>query len=492
MPIRLSGLVSNLDTDAIVQELMSAQSLKKTKIENKITKLEWKQEKWKELNTKIYSFYTGSLSKMRLQGNYASKKASSTNETAATATVTSNASNGAHKLSISKLASSQYTTGGTVALTEDATATKINSKTTLADLGMEIGEKIKLTSGTKEVELEVSDSTTVNDFLNSCKSAGLNASFDETQKRFFISSKESGSAKAFTIESINDPTNGLTALGLNEGTKSETAASDAEFTLDGAAMTSSSNSVTVNGMTLELKEESASDITITISNDADAVYNMVKEFVTGYNELLEELNDSYYAGTARGYDPLTDEEKEAMTDDQIEKWETKIKDSLLRRDDRLGGLLTSMKTTLSSSVKVNGKSYSLASFGIGSADYTEKGKLHIDGNSEDTLTADNKDKLKKAINEDPNAVMEVMSSIFGNLYSTMQDKMKSTTLSSALTFYNDKEMKTTLTKHEKELKTMEDKLQDLEDKYYKQFTAMEKAMSTMNSQQSALSSMISG
>ena len=77
MAIRLSGMISGLDTDAIIKELMSAQSLKKTKIEQNKEKLEWKKEKWEEMNTKIYSLYTEKLSELKLQGTFLTKKVSS-------------------------------------------------------------------------------------------------------------------------------------------------------------------------------------------------------------------------------------------------------------------------------------------------------------------------------------------------------------------------------------------------------------------------------
>ena len=69
MPIRLSGLTSGMDTDAIVKELVSAYSLKTEKYEKASTKLTWKQDAWKGLNTKIYSLYT-SASNMRLSTAY--------------------------------------------------------------------------------------------------------------------------------------------------------------------------------------------------------------------------------------------------------------------------------------------------------------------------------------------------------------------------------------------------------------------------------------
>ena len=75
MAIRMSGLSSGLDTEAIVGALMSAQSLKKTKLTQAKTKLEWTQTKWKELNTKLYKLYTEQVSKLQLQTSYMTKKA---------------------------------------------------------------------------------------------------------------------------------------------------------------------------------------------------------------------------------------------------------------------------------------------------------------------------------------------------------------------------------------------------------------------------------
>ena len=221
------------------------------------------------------------------------------------------------------------------------------------------------------------------------------------------------------------------------------------------------------------------------------MYDMVKNFLTEYNSILKDMNTLYYADSARGYDPLTDEEKEAMTDDQIKLWEDKIKDSSLRRDSTLGGITSAMKQAMSSAVEVDGKKYSLSSFGImTSTDYTEKGLLHIYGDKDDATYSDKDDKLMKAIEEDPDLVAKVMSGIVDNLHSTLMDKMSKTSLSSALTFYNDKQIDKQITQYKKDIATMEEKLQAKEDAYYKQFTAMEKALAALQEQQSALSGLL--
>ena len=485
MAIRLSGMVSGLDTESLVKEMMSAQNMKKTKVEGKITKLEWKKDKWKELNTKIYALYTGSLSKIKTQGSYQAKKVSTSNDAAATITAGNNAVEGSHSLEVKSLASAQYVTGAAISKDKNDADITINSTTKLKDLGVE--NTITIQSAKGPFTLDITDDTTVDNFLSKCKEAGLNASFDTNQKRFFISSKESGVENAFTIEGAN-----LDKLGLGNGQVTTVNAADCEIIYNGATLTSSSNTISVNGVTISANAVTSTPINISVTKDTQKVYDMVKDFVKSYNELLKEMNECYYADSAKGYDVLTEEEEEAMTEDQVEKWNNKIKDSLLRRDSSLGGLLTSMKSALSSKVPVGGKELTLVNFGIHTTDYTEKGLLHIDGDPDDSAVSDKTDKLMKAIEEDPDAVMEALSGIASNLYSTMNEKMKSSSLSSALTYYNDKEIDKTMTRYKDELAKLEVRLQKIEDRYYNQFTAMETAMAKLNSQSSYFSQLSGG
>jgi len=149
-----------------------------------------------------------------------------------------------------------------------------------------------------------------------------------------------------------------------------------------------------------------------------------------------------------------------------------------------------MRDCLSRSVTVNGKSYSLSSFGINSVDYTERGLLHLDGDPDDGMTSSNEDKLMKAISENPDVVMEVFTELTGELYKTMTEQMKSTPLKSALSFYNDKELNNTLKDYQDRLSMWEDRLVEMEDRYYRQFSAMESMMAKLNSQSGALYSLL--
>jgi flagellar hook-associated protein 2 len=698
MAIRMTGLTSGLDTESIVNALMEAQKAKKTKVENKKTKLEWTQTIWSSLNTKLKSFYTDYAGKMRMQTNYKSKKATSSNSSVLTATAGTNAVNGSYTVKVKQLAAAQYVTSAK--LDPLADGTDVTTKTKLSDLGIDTtgGTQIQIETADKKVNLNVDEDTTVADFVQSLKDAGLNASFDTTQGRFFIGASSSGADSKFTIktntfsdeqksamQSLKDTvgydslsstqkstvqsvlsslqnnsgdtdsqleaeaslqeildanaktaatnyykqqlttkytndyirttntgevdgegnavqkeeltddaiaalkdaklykegsteeenlklvkeklidknvtaalktdeykekisnavedgltdddgnevvansttrdsdisvavaayaekvaagvnpavTSALGQLGLDEITGEAVpekedgkgmvviAAADSIVQVNGATLTTNNTTLDVNGLTLDLVSASDEAVTITVANDTSAVYDSIKEFVNQYNSILADLNEYYYADSSKGYDPLTDDQKSEMSDDEVEKWETKIKDSLLRRDSTLGGILDTMRSTMTSTTVTasNGKSYSLANLGITTgSDYTEYGLLHIKGDEDDTDYADETNTLQSMLESDPDTVTEVLSGIVTKLYDNLSKKMQSTTMSSALTFYNDKEMKTQLSDYKTEISDWETKLADLEDRYYSQFTAMETALTKLQSQQSSISS----
>ena len=268
---------------------------------------------------------------------------------------------------------------------------------------------------------------------------------------------------------------------------------DAEIWLNVVQYTGSSSTFTINNLTIDALATTGNDeISITTSTDTQGIYDKVKDFLTEYNNIINEMTKLYNADSSKGYDPLTDDEKDSMSDKEIEKWETKIKDSLLRNDTTLSGVMSAMTTAMSQAVEINGKKYSLSSFGIHTLGYlnaaeNEQNAYHIDGDEDDTNTSGNADKLMKAISEDPDTIMQFMQNVTTNLYNAIGDKMKSTTLSSAFTIYNDKQMATQYTDYTKLIKEWETKISDKEDYYYKKFSSMESALTKLNSTQSSLS-----
>ena len=206
MAMRLSGLVSGMDTDAMIEELVSAYSVKKDKIYKQRKSLEYKQEAWKELNSKIYGFYTGTLSNMQLTSNYSLKRTTSSNENRATVSASSTAVNGTQELKIKQLAKTAYLTGAKI---ETSTGGAVKESTKLSDLGIK-DSKIKVTVGGEEKTINLKASMTIKEFKSELGDAGLTASFDEHNGRFFISAKTGGKDADFSL--VGDGDDGAAAL----------------------------------------------------------------------------------------------------------------------------------------------------------------------------------------------------------------------------------------------------------------------------------------
>lgn len=575
MAMRVSGINSGLDTDAIVQELVSAYSKKTEKYTKEQTKLGWKQEAWKNLNTKVYSLYN-SVGKMRYSSAYSMKKTTVSDTTKATVTASGDAVNGTQKLHVLSTAQSGYLTGGKLAfrkeVTKDGVTTlektelkdkdgnpeKLTSTTELSALGYTDGKDTTLDIHTTNEKGEavtqkitLGKDSTIQDVVSALRENGLNASFDENNGRLFVSSKDTGKAADFTISasttkkipktdddgnlvkdkdgnvvmeeikmSDDESASSKKLLGLlgldtvnntydNQAVKID--GKDAVISLNGVKYTNTSNDFSINGLNVSVTGvtdnvtdpenvdlstlDDSTAITITTTTDSQGIYDKVKDFLTEYNNIINEITKLYNADSAGSYEPLTDDEKDKMSDTEIEKWETKIKDSLLRRDTSLGTIMNSMMTAMSSPITIDGKDYSLSSFGIQTLGYlnaakNEQNAYHIDGDEDDENTSGNKDKLMDAITKDPDTVIDFMKQLSTNLYKAMDQQMQSSSLRSRYKIYNDKELDKEYSNLTKTIKQWESKVSDKEDFYYKKFSNMETALAKLQNQTSSLSSML--
>lgn len=569
MAMRVSGINSGLDTDSIVQELVSAYNTKTEKYQKEQTKLSWKQEIWKGLNTKVYSLYNN-VGKLRFSSAYNTKKTTSSDTTKATVTASSSAVNGTQKLHVLATAQSGYLTGGKLSLREEVTDTDgttklkdvkgtVKAETKLSEIGF-TGDEASLNINTTDEEgnavtktVSLTKDSTIQDVVNALKDNGLNASFDANNGRIFVSSKSTGKAADFSLvsattkfvekkdadgnvikDSNGKPTMELVALSAEEQAASkkligllglDTDSSnaygdkaakingrDAVIVLNGVKYTNTTNDFAINGLNISVNGvtddvadpdsdaclsglNDSTAVSINTTTDSQGIYDTVKDFLTEYNNIINEITKLYNADSAGSYEPLTDDEKDKMSDTEIEKWETKIKDSLLRRDNSLSSVMNAMMTSMSQSIEINGKSYSLSSFGIQTLGFlnaaeNEQNAYHINGDEDDENTSGKEDKLMAAITSDPDTVIEFMKQLTTNLYKSIDDQMQSNDLRSRYKIYNDKEMDKQYTNLTKTIKEWESKVSDKEDYYYKQFSNMETALAKLQSQTSSISSML--
>ncbi len=186
----------------------------------------------------------------------------------------------------------------------------------------------------------------------------------------------------------------------------------------------------------------------TISNeeDTDGIYDMVKNFLKEYNSIINEMDKLYNAEDSK-LDPLTEDEKYALSDKEVEDWENKLKSSALRRDDNLSLVSSGLRQIMSSGINIGEKTFYLSDFGIEKLGYfnapdNEKNAYHIAGDPDDSDTSGNADKLKSMIASDPSTVISFFTKISQNLYDKMSDMSKSVDgYRSYGSFFDDKKMK---------------------------------------------------
>lgn len=492
--MRLTGLNSGLDTESIITALTSRY---KTKVEDAVkeqTKLGWTQEAWQGLNSKIYSLYSNKLSNMRLSSSYSKLKTTSSSS-ALTVVPGSNANEGTQTAKIKSVAKAGYLTGAEISTTDGSAVT---SSTKLTELGITAGSSVGLKVDGMTHTIEVTEDMTMGDFVKKLQNAGVNANFDEGNQRLFVSAKKTGADNDFLfVDTGSDTTSTLSKLGLTASAGStRIKGEDAVLELNGAEFKSSSNTFTINGSTYTVNAVTDEEITINTAKDTSGIYNMIKDFFKEYNEVMTAMCTAYNADSASGYEPLTDEEKEAMTESQIEDWETKIKDSLLRKDSTLSGVISAMRDVMTSGIEIDGKKYYLSDFGIETqsyleADANERYNYHINGDADDSVSSSKTDVLSAKIAEDPELVEKFFKELSAKMYSNLTEKMSSTSYSSIYKVYNDKQMKSDYSSYTTKIAELEEKLTAAEDRYYAKFAAMETALSKLTSNQNAVSSLFS-
>jgi len=506
MAMRLTGMNSGLDTESIIQELVAVRRTKVETAQKEQKKLEWKQEAWKELNSKIKSFQNKFVSNMRLSSDYAKKTTKVSNSDVANVITGENAVNSVQSLRVDRLAKTAYLTGGKL---EGSEAGKLNALTKLSDItGSQVAGEgtITLTTGkgssAKTVDIAVNENTTISDVLTQLKDNGLNATFDEEQGRLFVSAKSSGEASDFTLSS-NDA-NGLAALSALKLTEDADAkkvdGTNAKIFLNDAEFTSTTNVFKINGLTITAmqKTKPGEEVTLTTENDTSGIYDMIKNFFKEYNELINSMDKFYNNKSGKDYDPLTEEEEYSMSEKKVEDWEKKIKESLLYRDENLSDISSTLKSVMSSGFEVNGKTMYLSDFGINTLGYftapdNERNAYHIDGDADDENTATAADKLKSMISNDPDSVVSFFTQLSQKLYDEMFDLSKSVNgYRSYGNFYDDKKLTLDYSDYTSKIANLEEKLFAYEDKWYAKFAKMETAMAKMQSNSTAVTNMLGG
>lgn len=321
---------------------------------------------------------------------------------------------------------------------------------------------------------------------------GASLFYDEFTNKMTLTRSETGkfATTGNDLEIYGDLLNKTFRFG--ESTVNPVVGQNAEFTINGLKTERNTNTFTIDGVTFILKqtfETTDTPVTVGVSNDNTKIYGNIKGFIDKYNEIIETIQAKTNETRNKDYQPLTDDDRESLSESQQEKWENIAKAGLLRRDSLLTGALSQMRSNFYSTVnnsEISSAYNQLAKIGITtSSNYLDGGKLVID-----------ETKLKAAIEADPNSVEQlfrgengIVHKLSDTVTSTM-DKLKAkagNSNSTNQTFTIGRELEDIAKRQDR----FEDRLEQLETRYWAQFTAMETAIQKANSQSSYLSQFFS-
>ena len=386
--------------------------------------------------------------------------------------------------------SSQLTTSSPVSISGD---------NKLSDLGLSENGYFSLNvlqadGKMKPTTIQYAATDTISSFINKINTsgAGVKALYSDGQFSLAVNATGKNSSGDYAVEIIDTPADQATKVSGTQnnnifsifGIESANGGliengSDASYTVNGVTMSSSNNTVSLNGYTLTFNSNysDATPITLTSSTDTDTMVEKIKSFVKSYNELIDSINTKTAEKKNYNYEPLTDAQKAEMTEDEIKKWEEKAKTGLLRNDSYLSKVVSNLRTTMYSEAGSDSVYNYLFEIGITtSSSYTEGGKLEID-----------EAKLRTAIEDNPDAVMKMFTDTDTGVISQTRKILK-TGIDSIKTVAgtdSSEESSYTLGKQMKSLKSKiddwTDRLEDIEERYWAQFTAMETAISNSNS-----------
>jgi len=515
--LRITGLATGLDVDNMVKQLMQAEKTKVDKVKQQRQLIQWRQDLYREiigdLNTFKSTFFDVlNKDKYILSANSLAPYAVSIDSnTPIKVTATADAQAGQYEVAVSQLAK------GATVVGSELTLQNLNLDTKLSELGLSGTTSINVSYNGTDKSIDISDSMSIRDLINKVNSetnGAVKVRFSELTKNITFETSKTGvnaslkvtGASFLGIDDMIDPVTGQNAIFKiktpNNSSFVEVQRETNTFTIDGITYT-------LNGLASE-----ENPVKFTVNVDSKPVIDKIKEFVNKYNEIIDKINKKLSEKRAYSYQPLTDDQKKEMKEDEIKMWEEKAKEGLLKGDSILQNMVFNLRQAFFQSVKDVG--ISLQEVGLStSSDYTQKGKIIIDeAKLKTALETRGQDVINlfvktSTIAYDPNKTYSGREDrnaeigIFQRIKDILEDNIRTTRNSSGkkgillekagikgdFTEFNNLLSKE-LQEKDRLIDELNKKLAEKEDKYYRDFAKLEKAMQKFNDQANWLYSQI--
>jgi flagellar hook-associated protein 2 len=336
-------------------------------------------------------------------------------------------------------------------------------------------------------EITIKSNMTINQMLThvnkELEGTGLTMKYEGFADRFTIESNSRDvdiTASGELLDAFGISADRTDAANYNAGSQAEMI-----VTINGKTETIFSDTNVFNMgdaiITANFVTEAADEpINVTLARDASKAVDAIKDFINSYNSIikrLEGLLNERKTGNEVSYKPLTDEEKSGMTEKQIEEWETIAKKGIMRGDQGIQNLVSSLRRSFFETIEGTGMSASQLGLTTGS---------HFDGTGGQIMI--NEERLRAALEEDPDRVADVFIKIdsssgtargVGLLHKIdgiMRDYVNTSQSTSI------KNLEESLKRTNEQIARMEQRMFAEEDKLYRQFAAMETALARLQQQ----------
>lgn len=550
-PIRFGGLASGIDTDTIIKQLMQAERAPVDKLEQKKQSTEWKRDAYREINRSLMTLRNSAVD-LSFSRNFQAKTASSSDTSRVE--VTSAPSSGNTALEIRNV-ENLATSASHIVQLRDKNNNLVTRETLAKDLNLDANAKVQAFTGSPT---EVMLDTKLNDngklFLNDVEVPTTEYTYDSATRKVTFNTpiaegaelkyesgykieyvnKKDGTPSQITVGHDAKFSDVITQLGskdtnfsaffneasgelaithrntgsdstiaftgaastfFNASVASDIKGEDAIFNVNGIQLTRSSNTVTIDNMTITLKSEfkaidTPSSVTVSATTDTQKIFDNIKGFVDKYNETIELMNKKVREDKFRSFAPLTKAQRDELSEDEIKKWEEKAMSGMLRGDNILRGTMDTLRSKWSSatSATTDKEMDFLYQIGLSTGkDISSGGKIELD-----------EEKLKAAIEKDPDQVYKLFTDAETGLLPQLRDaaiasretitRIAGADGSGSQSHSMGKEM----TAIDARIKRLNDLLVNKENAYYRRFTAMETAMNQANSQAASLQQFLGG
>ena len=400
------------------------------------------------------------------------------------------------------------TCDATFGLKKGSASSYIADNTKLSEMGIAMnktddeGNSVGYSMTINGKEISVDKDATIADLINAVNKsdAGVTMTYSKLEGRFVLTANDKGSGGDVDVDASNTLTQ---ALGLAD-TAQVTNGTNAKINIDGVDVYHNDNTYELDGIKFDFSDVDPTDsetITVNVEKDYTDIKQTIKDFVKDYNQMIDDVNGYVYTARPQDsnknyYEPLTDEEKEDMSDKEVEKWEIAAKKGLLYHDSTIMGVMSKIRNALYGSVELeDGTKFGLYNMGIKtSSDYSDHGKLKLDEDALDKAFDENPDAIVKLFTDSENGIMKKVAAAIddavkdtGKVKGTLVRKAGLETGTSAKDNAIYKEME----RINKRIEQLQDRYDQKEEYWWKVFTNLEKMQSEFNEQQSYISNFTS-